>query len=96
MKEFLAHAPAKTIPRVGEEQPQQEWIDAIKNHTLPGSNFNYAAELTEMILVGVLAQRFATHLDYDAPNMKITNRPDLDGYLKEPVREGWSFGENLQ
>lgn len=95
MKEFLAHAPAKTIPRVGEEQPQQEWIDAIKNHTLPGSNFNYAAELTEMILVGVLAQRFATHLEYDAQNMKLTNRPDLDVYLKEPVRDGWSFGENL-
>jgi len=48
-----------------------------------------------MILVGVLAQRFATHLDYDAQNMKITNRPDLDVYLKEPVRDGWSFGENL-
>ena len=95
MKEFLAHAPAKTIPRVGEEQPQQEWIDAIKNKTLPGSNFDYAAELSEMILVGVLAQRFTTHLDYDAQNMKVTNRPDLDIYIKTPDRKGWSFGENL-
>lgn len=95
MKEFLAHAPAKTIPRVGEEKPQQEWIDAIKNKTLPGSNFDYSAELSEMILVGVLAQRFVTHLDYDAQNMKVTNRPDLDIYIKTPDRKGWSFGENL-
>ncbi|MFA5327886.1 MAG: Gfo/Idh/MocA family oxidoreductase [Prolixibacteraceae bacterium] len=95
MKQFLANAPAKTIPRVGEEQPQQEWIDAIKNNTLPGSNFDYAAELTEMIEVGVVSQRFATKLEYDAVNMKFTNHPELDGYIKEPVREGWSFGENL-
>lgn len=95
MKEFLKNAPAKTIPRVGEEQPQKEWVDAIKNSTLPGSNFDYAAELTEMVAVGVIAQRFATYLQYDAKNMKITNRPDLDAYFKEPVREGWSFGENL-
>ncbi len=95
MKAFLANAPAKTIPRVGEEQPQQEWIDAIKNNTLPGSNFDYAAELTEMIEVGVVSQRFATKLEYDAENMKFTNHPELDGYLKEAVREGWSFGENL-
>lgn len=48
-----------------------------------------------MVLVGVLAQRFATKLEYDAANMKITNRPDLDVYIKEPVRKGWEFGENL-
>ena len=94
-KSFLENPPAKTIPRVGEEKPQQEWIDAIKNDTLPESNFDYAAELSEMILVGVLAQRFATKIEYDAQNMKITNHPELNTYLKEPVRKGWSFGENL-
>jgi predicted dehydrogenase len=93
--EFLKNAPPKTIPRVGEEMPQQEWIDAIKNHTIPGSDFNYAAELNEMVLVGVLAQRFASKLEYDAKNMKVLNRPDLDAYIKEPVRRGWEFGENL-
>ena len=94
-KAFLENPPAKTIPRVGEEKPQQEWIDAIKNDKLPGSNFDYAAELSEMILVGVLAQRFATKIEYDAQNMKITNHPELNAYIKEPARKGWSFGENL-
>jgi predicted dehydrogenase len=94
-QEFLKNAPEQTIPRVGEEQPVQEWLDAIKNNTLPGSNFDYGADLTEMGLIGVMAQRFNTRLEYDAENMKVTNRPDLDRYIKEPVRKGWSYGENL-
>ena len=93
--EFLKNAPEKTIPRVGEEQPQQEWIEAIKNNTLPGSNFDYAADLSELALVGVLAQRFASRIEYDAKNMKVTNRPDIDAYIKEPVRNGWAYGEDL-
>ena len=93
--EFLKNAPEQTIPRVGEEQPQQEWIDAIKNGTLPGSNFDYSADLSEMALIGVLAQRFAAKIEYDGKNMKITNRPDIDAFVKEPVRDGWSYGEDL-
>ena len=95
MTEFLKNAPDKTIPRVGEEQPVQEWIDAIKNDTLPGSNFDYATALTEMVLVGVLAQRFGGTINYDAKNMKAVGRPELDRYIKEPARNGWRYGENL-
>ena len=95
MKEFLKNAPAQTIPRIEEEKPVQEWIAAIKNHTLPGSNFDYSASLTEMIQVGVLAQRFGGTINYDAINMKATGRPELDNYIKEPVRKGWEYGEDL-
>ncbi len=48
-----------------------------------------------MALIGVMAQRFDARLEYDAKNMKITNRPDLDAYIKEPVRKGWSYGDTL-
>ena len=95
MKEFLENAPNQTIPRVGEEQPVKEWIDAIKNNTLPGSNFDYAASLVEMAQVGVLAQRFGGTIKYDAENMKAVGRPELDNYIKEPARKGWEYGENL-
>jgi len=94
-KEFQKNPPAQTFKRIGEELPQQEWIDCIKNDSLPGSNFEYAAELSEMILIGVLAQRFAANIEYDAANMKVTNRPDIDAFIHEPAREGWSIGENL-
>lgn len=95
LTEFLKNPPAQTILRVEEEKPVQEWIAAIKNGTLPGSNFDYSASLTEMIQVGILAQRFGGTINYDAKNMKATGRPELDAYIKEPVREGWSYGENL-
>jgi len=62
---------------------------------LPGSQFEYSARLTEMSLLGVLAQRLNTRIEYDSDNMKVTNHPDFDKYIKEPVRKGWEFGEKL-
>ena len=93
--EFQKNLPAQTIPRVFEENPQREWIEAIKNNTLPGSNFDYSTKLVEMSITGVLAQRFNTRIEYDAANMKVSNHPELDVYIKEPVRKGWEYGENL-
>ena len=92
---FQPKLPAKTIPRTFEENPQREWIDAIKNGKVPGSNFDYATQLVEMSLTGVLAQRFNTRIEYDAKKMKVTNHPELENYIKEPARQGFSFGENL-
>ncbi len=94
-EEFKKNPPAKTIPRILEEKPVQEWIAAIKSHTLPGSNFDYAASLVEMAQVGILAQRFGGEINYDAKTMKAVGRPELDIYIKEPARKGWSYGENL-
>ncbi len=93
--EFLKNAPDKTIPRVKEERPVEEWTDAIRNNTLPGSNFDYAADLTEMALVGALAHRFGGKIDFDSKNMKITNRAEINAHVKEPMRDGWKYGEGL-
>jgi hypothetical protein len=63
------NAPEQSIPRIGNEKPVKEWVDAIKGDYLPGSNFDYAADLTEMALLGVMATRFNTRLEYDAENI---------------------------
>jgi predicted dehydrogenase len=75
--------------------PFEEWIQAIKGGPEPGSNFDYAAALSEVVLLGVLAQRFGGRIEWDAKAMKITNRPELNEFLKGPVREGWEAGEDL-
>ena len=49
----------------------------------------------EMALLGTLSQRFGAKIDYDTINMEITNRPDINKFLKEPVREGWRYGESI-
>lgn len=93
--EFQKNMPAETIPRV-EGGPRAEWLRAIKGEgPIPGSNFDYSSRLTEMAAVGVMAQRFNTRIEYDAANMKVTNHPEFDVFIKEPVRDGWSYGENL-
>lgn len=87
--------PAEKYRRV-KGGPHQEWIDAIKGN-IPdtGSQFEYAARLTEIDLLGVLAQRFGGRIEWDAANMKITNRPELNAYVQESVRPGWEYGADL-
>jgi predicted dehydrogenase len=92
---WKANPPAVSIPRVAGG-PFREWLSAIKQTgPEPGSNFNYAAKLTEIILLGVLAQRFKTRIEWDAKAGRITNHPELNAFIKEPVREGWAYGEDL-
>jgi hypothetical protein len=76
--------------------PFREWMRSIKGEgPEPGSNFDVAANLTEIILLGVLAQRFDTRIEWDAKAGKITNHPELNAFVKEPAREGWNVGETL-
>jgi hypothetical protein len=92
---FIKNIPSETIPRI-EGGPRAEWLAAIKGEgPMPGSNFEYSARLTEMAILGVMAQRFDTRIEYDETTMKITNHPEFDKYVKEPVRKGWEFGEDL-
>ena len=94
-QEVQAKPPPELIPRVAGG-PFREWIGAIKQTgPEPGSNFTYAARLTEIILLGVLAQRFNTRIEWDAAAGRITNHPELNAFVKEPVRDGWSYGEDL-
>jgi len=94
-KDYLTNPPKETIPRV-EGGPFREWLRAIKGTgPEPGSNFSYASKLTEIILLGVLAQRFNTRIEWDGKNGRITNHPELNAFIKEPARKGWEYGETL-
>ncbi len=62
---------------------------------MPGSQFDYAAELTEMVLLGVLAQRYSESFQWDAEAMRITDKPHLNAHLREPAREEWRMGDDL-
>ena len=65
--------------------PIEQWMRVIKGEEKEtGSNFDYAAALTEMVLLGALAQRTGKTIEYDAQNMRVTNIPDLEDLIKEP------------
>jgi predicted dehydrogenase len=94
-KQWQAAPPPESIPRVAGG-PFREWLRAIKGEgPEPGSNFSYSAKLTEIILLGVLAQRFNTRIEWDAAAGRITNQPELNAFVKEPARAGWQAGEDL-
>lgn len=86
----------RRIPGIEKEKQYREFIDAIRGDgPLPGSHFAYGASLTEVCLLGAMAQRFNKRLEYDAEAMQFTNQPELNQYIKEEVRSGWNFGEEL-
>ena len=88
-------AKIERLPSVGKG-PIEEWYRAIKGEgPAPGSNFEYAAPLAEMVLLGAIAQRTGKTIEWDAENMKIKGQPELDALLKEPAHEGWRYGETL-
>ncbi len=96
MKAFKeAGYPAEKYPRI-QGGPFQEWIRAIKGEgPEPGANFDFAAPFTEMMLIGVLAARFGGRIEWDSKNMKAANRPELDAFINEPIREGWNYSKYL-
>jgi predicted dehydrogenase len=81
--------PPKTLPRV--EGHHADWLQACKGGTPACSNFGYSSGLTELVLLGDVALRTGKVLKWDGPNMKATNAPEADQYLKEPYRAGWEL-----
>lgn len=84
--------PEQTLPRATDQDNYKEWLDAIEGKIEQSeSNFSLAGPMTETILLGVLAQRHPdTKLQWDAENLRVTDRPDLASWIRRDYREGWS------
>lgn len=82
--------PPKTLPRsIGH---YKEWIEACKNGTPTQANFEFAANLTETLLLGMISVRLGgKKLIWDSENMKISNLPDANKYIHYKYRNGWNL-----
>ncbi len=90
MKEY--DRPEKSIPR--SPGIHAEWIEACKNGGETTSNFGYASKLTEMMLLGNIAVRMAPKnkiLEWDGPNMRVTNVEEANELIDKEYRKGWSL-----
>jgi hypothetical protein len=86
----------QTIPRnehPGGGDPRQhlEWIAGCKGGPTPYSNFDIAAYLTEIILLGCVALRVGKRLDWDGPNMRAKNAPETAHFIKRQYQNGFSL-----
>ncbi|MBO6004540.1 MAG: Gfo/Idh/MocA family oxidoreductase [Verrucomicrobia bacterium] len=80
-----------TIPRsIGHAK---EWIEACKGGKPGYSNFDIAAYLTEIILLGCIAIRVGEGklMEWDGPNMKSPNCPEAAQFVKREYRKGWNW-----
>jgi len=86
----------QTIPRNAftgdaDKRHHLEWIAACKGGPTPYSNFDIAAYLTEIILLGCVAMRTGKKLQWDGPNMRATNAPEAMQFVKRVNRKGWAI-----
>lgn len=93
LPESLRHEykrPAKTIPRV-KTSHEMDWVRACKTGEPAGSNFAYSGPLTEICLLGNIAKRVDARIEWDAVNLKVTNLPEANKYVRATYRPGWSL-----
>ncbi|MBL8988525.1 MAG: Gfo/Idh/MocA family oxidoreductase [Gemmatimonadales bacterium] len=86
-----AAAVPKTMPRIVTSH-EMNWANACKGQGSPTCPIDYAARLTEVMLLGVVALRAGqgVKLHYDGAAMKITNHAQANRYLTREYRAGWS------
>ena len=85
-----AKLPEKTIPRVRGSH-EQDWVRASKAGEPAGADFAYSGPLTEFCCLGNIAKRVDTRIEWDAKNMKITNVPEANEFVKTEYRAGWEL-----
>ena len=91
MKQFKI--PKPSIPRCASNH-FAEWVTAGKGGRPAFSNFpDHGGPLSEMVLLGNLAIRAGAgqRLLWDGPNMKCTNLPAVNQFLRCEYRKGWTF-----
>ena len=93
-----AKAIPQTIPRNAftgspDERQHKEWLQACKDgkHSVAYSNFDIAAYLTEIILLGCVALRVGKKLEWDGPGMKAKNAPEAARIVKREYRLPWAI-----
>jgi predicted dehydrogenase len=82
--------PAKTLPRTSAVAG--DFLRAVREgRTDTAAGFEYSARLTEFTLLGNLAQHAGAGkpVEWDGPNMKVTNLTDLNQWVKLESRKGW-------
>ncbi len=83
--------PDPIIPRIPDENPFKDWIDAIKNNRKACSDFEYAGPLTEVANMGNVALWAGEKIEFDVASMKITNVKKANKYLTKEYRKGWEL-----
>ena len=83
---FLGYKRPKLPPR----DHYVQWVNACLGKDKTSAAFDFAGPLTETVLLGVLAARFpGKRLQWDAADLKVTNLPQANHFVRSTYRTGW-------
>jgi len=69
----------------------QDWVTACKGGAPTLSNFEYAGLLTEANHLGNVAYRAEKKIQWDTKEMRATNAPNAEQFIKRDYRKGWKL-----
>lgn len=87
----VAPAEPRDEGRMRDTNQKREWVRAIKGGPPALSNFDYAAVLTEAMLLGNVAVRVGQRIEYDAATQTVKNCAAAAQYIKPEFRAGWKI-----
>ena len=82
--------PPQKLPRIADEAHEMNWVNAAKGLAAASCPFEYAAKLTEVMLLGIVALKAGRKIEYDPETMRVVNVPAANEYLQRQPRPGWS------
>lgn len=88
--EIMANRPPARLPRP-KGSHFDDWFGAIREDRQAGAHFGYGAPLTEVILLGQLAQRTGKPVRWDRAAMQALDAPEVNQLIRPPLRAGWEF-----
>jgi predicted dehydrogenase len=69
----------------------KEFIKACKEGGTTTCNFEYSGVLAQAVLLGNVAYRSGSKIEWNPANMKIPNARQAEKYLRRSYREGWKL-----
>ena len=82
-----------SLPRFPQKNSNHytNFLLACKGEEISRSPFSVSGTLTQVMTLGMLAQRFGGEIEFDRQNKRITNNPDAQALLDPTPRKGWEF-----
>ena len=80
------------MPSIEKRGHFENWHQAIYTGKKPCASFDFAAPLTETVLLGNIAVRFpGERLEWNTDSLSFTNNQQANSFIKSDYRNGWEI-----
>ncbi len=70
---------------------QKQWINACKSSLKTDCDFEYGGNMTELMLLGLVAYRVGRKISYDGAVGRVTDSAEANELLRRTYRPGWTL-----